>query len=130
MNSKKLLVINVLAKDTYADCRIKGSINVPFDHLATYAKDLSKDQPIVVYCASYVCPVSTHAWRELHKLGFKNIWAYEGGITEWRQKKLPTEGSCKLSYLQEIYEPAQAKQDIKHISAEELHTRMRKSGLI
>ena len=83
MVEKKLMLINVLPKDMYDDCHITGSINVPFERLSSFVQDLDKDQPIAVYCASYVCKSSGKAWQKLDSLGFTQIWAYEGGMAEW-----------------------------------------------
>ncbi len=83
----------------YADCHIKGSINVPYDNLVEYTKDLPKDTEIVVYCASYVCPMSRRAYTLLKDQGFTNIRAYEGGAAEWHKLGYPTEGPAKMIYL-------------------------------
>lgn len=115
---KKLIVINVLPEPTYRDCHIKNSINVPLDTLEDYAKKLDKDTHIVVYCASYTCPLSSKAWHKLKNLGFTNVKAYEGGISEWKQKGYPTEGACSFEYLQRKETPQ--KRDIESIKAEEL----------
>ena len=130
MANNKLLVINVLSSDTYTDCHIKGSKNVPLDKLADLAKNLDKKQPIVVYCASYECPVSRKAWELLHKLGFKNIWAYEGGMAEWVQMGFPAQGSCKADYLSEQHEPEDQTGPIRVINAKELYTKMHQAGLL
>lgn len=94
-----LLVINVLSKDSYDDCRIKGSLNVPLKELDRAALQWNKEQEIVVYCASYECSASREAFLKLEKLGFKNISAYEGGVKEWKQKGYPVVGLCKADYL-------------------------------
>lgn len=98
--SKKLKVINALKPEYYADAHIKGSINVPIDELKNFALSTPKDTPIVVYCASYVCPLSAQAWHTLHELGFEHVYAYEGGVNEWYYAKLPVVGPCKMEYLQ------------------------------
>ena len=41
-NATSLYVMNVLDKNSYEDCRIAGSINVPFDQVETFAKDLDR----------------------------------------------------------------------------------------
>ncbi len=97
--SYKLQVINVLSKDSYDDCHIKGSLNVPLKGLKSAAKKWSKDQEIVVYCASYQCPASKEAFLILENLGFTNILAYEGGMKEWKQKGNQVVGPCEAAYL-------------------------------
>lgn len=124
MNAKPL-IINVLAKENYEDCHIKGSISVPYDQLEKYAQKLDKNQEIIVYCAHYQCPRSREAYKLLHKLGFKNVRAYEGGIREWFQLGLPVQGSCKADYLKEPnVKPSHAEAEIKTLSALELKKKL------
>ena len=125
---KKLLVINALRKQYYKDCHILGSINVPLDELSIYAKKLDTTMPIVVYCASYSCPVSSKAWHILNGLGFTNVRAYEGGMAEWVQKGYLAKGACQEEYLSR-QEKSEAS-DVKTISAEELKTIMEEAGLL
>ncbi|MBU1008340.1 rhodanese-like domain-containing protein [Candidatus Dependentiae bacterium] len=94
VKEKELVVINVLSKESFENCRIKGSINVPLSKLQEKAK-WNKDKKLVLYCASYECSASEEAYKVLEGLGFNNIAAYEGGIKEWKEKKFETEGSCK-----------------------------------
>ena len=92
-------VINVLSEEAYNDCHILGSLNVPLKKLKTAAEKWNKEQEIIVYCASYTCPASKEAFKVLKELGFANIWAYEGGMKEWKQKGLDSVGPCVLDYL-------------------------------
>ena len=54
-------LVNVLDPLYYEDCHIRGSINVPLDEIEKWAKNIDKDSHIVVYCASYVCPMALTA---------------------------------------------------------------------
>ena len=118
--AQKILVINALAKEYYDDCHIKGSISIPLNELANYAKKLDKNQEIVVYCATYDCPVSKKAWHLLNDLGFKNLKAYEGGMNEWLKIGFAYEGACKSDYLKKENKPEKADAKVKTISAQEL----------
>lgn len=124
------LVINALAKDSYDDCHIKGSINVPLDHLESYVKDIPRDAEIIVYCAHYACPVSREAWHLLNNLGFAHIKAYEGGMREWYQHKFPSVGKCKSEYLHEKNNPEEFDKVVATISAQELFAKMKKHELL
>lgn len=117
-------VINVLSPDVYKDCHISGSINVPFDQLAEYSDVLPKDADIIVYCASYMCPMSKRAWQLLKDKGFTNIRAYEGGTAEWHALGYPTEGPATLSYLQESYDKPLEHGEVEIISVEELKEKL------
>lgn len=136
--NKSLYVINVLDKDSYNDCRIAGSINVPFEEVETFAKDLNRSAEVVVYCANYMCTASGAAAQKLKDMGFENVWAYEGGTAEWYQMnmksegKYPVEGSCQASYLTAANEkPAETDHaGVTIISAEDLHQKMTTGGLL
>jgi len=127
-NQPKLVVINVLDKNIYDDCRIKGSINVPFDKVEEYAKGLDKNTHVVLYCTNYMCTASGAAARMLKKMGFENVWAYEAGMADWFQNKLPVEGACKESYLNMRIEKSEDsdEQGIKPITTMELRDKMKK----
>lgn len=116
----QLVIINVLGSDSYNDCHIKYSINISLDELKAYAEPISRDTPIIVYCASYRCSASRSAWHALHDMGFTNVRAYEGGIAEWHQKGYPSEGACSQEYLKVSAEPVRADDAVVTISAEEL----------
>jgi rhodanese-related sulfurtransferase len=94
-----LLVINVLGAEQYKDAHIKGSINVPFDQVEAYAKKLDKKREIVFYCANYMCSASGASAEMLKKMGFENVWAYEGGTAEWYQLGYPIDGAAGEGYL-------------------------------
>lgn len=125
-----LIVINVLSKDTYDDCHIDGSVNVPSDHLESYVKSFDKNRPIVVYCASYVCPASRNAWEFLKTLGFANVSAYEGGMAEWFQKGFPAQGACKADYISKVHVQPDQTGSIRIIGADDLLAMMKKNGLL
>jgi rhodanese-related sulfurtransferase len=97
--SGELKLINVLAEDFYKDCSIANSINIPLGELESMTSDWNRSQEIVVYCANYTCNASKKAYEVLHKMGFTNLRAYEGGTKEWKEQGFSVEGSCEKSYL-------------------------------
>lgn len=126
---KDLIIINVLDKELYDDCHIKGSVNVPFmdmdnpdkDPIENYVKDLPKDIKLVIYCSNYMCSASGEVAKKLQNMGFDNVWAYEAGMAEWFQNKLPVEGVCKQAYLSRVMNPPKVEHDgFKVISTQEL----------
>ncbi len=112
-----LLLINVLDKLSYEDCHIPGSISVPLEKIPEFAQGLmDKNQKIVLYCASFSCSASRKAWHLIHDQGFKNVWAFEGGMAEWKQYGLATEGDCTLSYLQDKHQKPEGDGRVREIS--------------
>lgn len=94
-----LVVVNVLDKDLYDDCHIKGSINIPFEMIEEQAAaTINENAEIVLYCSNYQCSTSEYAARKLRNR-FPNVSVYEGGTAEWFQEGLPVEGPHKQAYL-------------------------------
>ena len=96
-----MLVINVLSKEAYEGCHIKGSQSIPFYN--SFKKEMEscdKDRRIVVYCASVLCLLSVMAAEKLIKMGFTNVAHFKGGMKEWNVKGFPTKGTCQARYLQ------------------------------
>jgi rhodanese-related sulfurtransferase len=122
---KNFLIINVLDTQSYDDCHIKGSINVPLSRLDDFAKKLDRTTEIVVYCANYMCPISKKAWYILNALGFTNVKAYEGGIREWFQLGLPCEGTCTDPHLKDQTQKPSQDPKVITISAQELAAKIK-----
>lgn len=91
-----LTVVNVLDKEFFDDCHIKGSINAPLNHLQTIAKAWPKSREIIVYCAKGI--TSKKAYKLLKELGFEKVLEYPGGMREWKEKSLNVVGECKVEY--------------------------------
>jgi rhodanese-related sulfurtransferase len=109
------LVINVLDKAMYDDCHIVGSIHVPFDQIEQYVWNEDRDREIVLYCSNYACTSSHYVAQKLRDRGFVNAKVYEGGMAEWWQNGLPTEGPAQKPYLaREV--PPMAKERLVSIS--------------
>jgi rhodanese-related sulfurtransferase len=102
----------VLGRKYWYDARIKGSISAPLRILATEAQQWNKEQEIVIYCACRECDASEKAYKLLAELGFKNLWAYEGGIREWWKLGYPCEGPCVMQYLREEGDSRKIKWDL------------------
>lgn len=133
---RELVLVNVLDKEYFDDCHIDihhdamsdsktvESINVPFEQLENYAQEHwnKESTNIVIYCANYKCLASSEGARNLKKLGFAHVWAYEGGTAEWKHMGYPVKGACTKSYLTDFEKPAQEKtvEGVNVLSAEEL----------
>lgn len=131
-----LYVVNVLSKELYDDAHIKGSIHVDLDALETEAQAWDKKTPVVLYCSNYMCTASSHAARELKKMGFEKVYAFEGGTAQWFQlsKNDPSyiiEGPATESYLShEVAAPEHEEHDVDIISAQDLKNKMHSAGLL
>jgi rhodanese-related sulfurtransferase len=68
---------------------IEGAISIPLNtfteqKIETYVPD--KNTRIVVYCASFTCPMSVKATEFLKKAGFLHVLDYKGGTKEWQER--------------------------------------------
>ncbi len=116
-----VLVQNVLSKELYDDCHIKGSVQVSVDELEKFVQNIDKNSDIVVYCSNYQCGSSEFVCQQLQSMGFVNVHAYEGGMAEWFQMGLPVEGPCQASYLKKtVAKPEAEHAQVPVIEAQEL----------
>jgi rhodanese-related sulfurtransferase len=104
LNSRDLVIVNVLARPAYEKIRIRGSVSIPRSELEGGRwKELDSKKEIVVHCSSYECGASRMAAEFLEARGF-DVKAYEGGIKEWAEAGLPMEGTISpKQYLEERY---------------------------
>jgi len=95
VSSKKgFKLVDVLDKEHYEKEHIKGAISLPWNDIEREAGTvLRKDDLIVVYCASFECQASTKAAEKLLSMGYKNVLDYKGGLKDYKEAKLPLEGS-------------------------------------
>ncbi|MEA3136521.1 MAG: hypothetical protein QOC71_802 [Thermoplasmata archaeon] len=84
----KTKVINVLAKDRYAQGHLPGSINIPedapdfADQVRQAVPDLST--PVITHCSSMECQASTKAARKIEALGYKEVYDFKAGLQGWQ----------------------------------------------
>lgn len=123
-NGKKLLVVNVLDKELYQDCHIKGSINIPFDGIDEGIKKYDINTEIVLYCTNYMCTTSDYVAQKMRENGFLHVVVYEAGMAEWYQKGLPVEGPAKSSYLLKQVDRKNSSDEAHVVSTEELARKM------
>ncbi len=87
------VVVDVLGKIEYDRVHIKGAVSIPLDILEQGELEaLGKSKNVITYCKSYTCGASKNAATILSGMGY-NAMAYEGGIQEWKDSGLPTEGT-------------------------------------
>ena len=89
------------ARDTsdFIAGHIKNSINIPFDDFDNYKPrldQLSKENPLVVYCAGTECDLSILLGNLLfNEMGYKKVYVFFGGWLDWTKAKYPVEKSSK-----------------------------------
>ena len=71
-----------LSRQAFERYHIPGSLHL--DSIAEVSANLSPEEEIVVYCANPACPSSFNAYMRLCSLGYKNLYRYAGGLTDWQ----------------------------------------------
>ncbi len=91
-NKVDFKLVDVLANAEYEKGHIPEAINVPLDELEKSAKQrLSKNETLVVYCASYTGNASTKAAGGLLNLGYEHVFDFKGGKHWWQHAGLELE---------------------------------------
>jgi rhodanese-related sulfurtransferase len=86
-------LVNVLGARLFERDHIPASINIPRDEIEEFEHRFDKSKDIIVYCASPDCDASPAVARELVKRGFRHVFDYESGMSDWRMAGHPVEGS-------------------------------------
>jgi rhodanese-related sulfurtransferase len=92
VNDRDFKLVDVLPEKIFNESHIPGAINIPFDDgwsEKTLVKEgITKDDTIVVYCASYACQKSTKAAKKLSAMGYENTFDFKAGKRGWKHAGL------------------------------------------
>jgi rhodanese-related sulfurtransferase len=92
--NEDFILVDVLSPVSYEEEHIPRSINIPLEDIEKKAKKLlKKDKMIVVYCGSFRCNMSSQAAEILTKLGYKDVYDFEGGLQFWKDFGFLSESS-------------------------------------
>ncbi len=91
---KGVLFIDARDEADYKAGFIIKSINIPFDDLKNHQhklEEISKEKPLVIYCAGTDCDLSILLGNKLFELGYKQVYIFFGGWVEWVNADYPIE---------------------------------------
>ena len=77
----------------YLAGHITNSVNIPFDDFDNHKQkleQLSKEKPLVIYCAGTDCDLSILLGNLLFEQGYEQVYVFFGGWNEWLNAKYPT----------------------------------------
>lgn len=80
----------------YIAGHITNSVNIPFDDLDNHKQKLellSKEKPMVIYCAGTDCDLSILLGNLLFEQGYKQVYVFFGGWNEWLKANYPIDQS-------------------------------------
>jgi rhodanese-related sulfurtransferase len=89
-----LTLVEVLGSKYFRKFHLPGAINVPLD--GDFDEQIQKAVPdknslVVVYCMDADCQASPKAGRRMEELGYRRVFDYEAGKTDWKEAGLPVE---------------------------------------
>ncbi|MCW8802814.1 MAG: rhodanese-like domain-containing protein [Ignavibacteriaceae bacterium] len=82
----------------YLAGHIYSAVNIPFDDFDNHKQKLeklSKEKPIVIYCAGTDCDLSILLGNLLFEQGYKQVYVFFGGWLEWLNSNYPTENQSE-----------------------------------
>lgn len=95
-SGEPFVLVDVRTRNDFDKEHIKSARSLPLDEIDESVKArLRSDDPIIVYCDSFICSASTSASKMLTRLGYTNVRDYKGGLREWKQAGLPTESQYR-----------------------------------
>ena len=88
-------VVDALPQSYYDQQHLPGALNLVETDVDTRAGDMLPDvsATIVTYCTNPACGNSKAVARRLEKLGYTNVRTYPGGIQDWVEAGLSTQGT-------------------------------------
>jgi rhodanese-related sulfurtransferase len=94
--NKNVIFIDARDEADFLVGHITNSINIPFDDFDNHKQKLellSKEKPVVIYCAGTDCDLSILLGNLLFEQGYKQVYIFFGGWNEWLNAKYPVENS-------------------------------------
>ena len=96
-NKENFALIDTLGEFSYDRAHLPGAVMID-GHQSDFVVQVrkrfpDKNQEIVVYCASFSCPLSGEAATRLSITGYKKVFAFEGGLMDWAKAGYDFEGS-------------------------------------
>ena len=81
MQNDDIQFIDVRAPQQYAQFHIHRFQNIPLKHIGKEAKNLDKDQPVVLVCQTGM--KGNEASKRLKRRGFRKLANVQGGLSTW-----------------------------------------------
>lgn len=91
---RNVLFIDARDEADYLAGHIAKSVNIPFDDFDNHKSKLesiSKEKPVVIYCAGTECDLSILLGNLLFSQGYKQVYVFFGGWDDWVNANYPIE---------------------------------------
>jgi len=96
--NKGILFIDARDEADYLAGHITNAINIPFDDFDNHKQKLesiSKNKPVVIYCAGTECDLSILLGNLMFDEGYKQVYIFFGGWNEWLDANYPVKHSLE-----------------------------------
>lgn len=100
---EEIVVADVRRKDSYDKLHLAGAVSMPMDDHAKWGPQLSKDVPVVLYCACEGDESSSRAAREIRKrYRHQKVMVLMGGLGGWVDAGYPIVEKAMPASLQKM----------------------------
>jgi rhodanese-related sulfurtransferase len=85
---RPVTLVDVREADEFSAGHIPHAVNIHYEEMATKAKELPRERPLVLYCihSAHRAPAASTTLREL---GFTELYVLDGGIVAWQAEGFP-----------------------------------------
>jgi rhodanese-related sulfurtransferase len=87
INSRNAVIVDVRTAEEFATGSLPGARHVPVDKVDEKMRDVKKDKPLIVVCAT--SSRASRAAAQLRAKGYGEVYVLAGGVTAWREAGLP-----------------------------------------
>lgn len=91
MDGDHVMVVHSLNAENYSKGHVPGATNIDYEAMKPDMLPSNKEQPMVFYCAGAMCPVGERAAEKAASWGYKKVWVYKGGMSDWKSSGMPVE---------------------------------------
>ena len=87
INGRNAVVVDVRTPQEFATGSLPGARNIPVEKVGEKMRDIKKDKPLIVVCATG--SRAGKAAAQLRAGGYGEVYVLAGGIAAWREAGLP-----------------------------------------
>ena len=94
--NEDFVLIDVLGETSYKRIHLPQAISIDA-HQENFVEEVEKrisdkNKEVIVYCASFSCPLSPAAAHKLADASYTNVLDFNGGLKDWAEGSYPFEG--------------------------------------
>lgn len=87
INGRNATIVDIRSPEEFAKGSLPNAKNVPADKIGDRMRELKKDKPLIVVCATG--STAGRSAAQLRAGGFSEVYVLGGGLAAWREAGLP-----------------------------------------